>query len=293
MEAVSNHETPSREGVSQRLLADLQIDLQIFKSNDYLKILGESWFDPGSSFTAASFSESQLAAIKKNLVEELSYENQVLAPLPVLSSQMAPLLLQSGYVISGSSLIDVNSVYNANAVNKLDREIPGRLNGNRTVRLASIALQKLAPNDLLVRWGGDEFLIFTKTENQDQTHFKQQMAVFTGPTSFFNKKNLLVAEHISVKTESFLEARVDERPYLRQESVTLAEIKQRIAVLQKGRPQLEDFFQNQVVLEEKNLSSLNRLLEIIENSYFDPLLSKAAVELKQELEKENPGQTYT
>ena len=272
------------------LLKSIGVSKNVFKNQEVcLPVLENCFFDPGSKEPLSSLPDSDLEIIKANLPlypELISrYDNQELPSIRTLSSGILRLLLKHGYQVVGNRMVDINSVYNANAISLVDPSLQGRLNGDRTVRQAQSVLSGVIKGSLLLRWGGDEFMFLHQNPPEmEPKDFEQLIALLRGPESFFYEKGLLSQKPISFKTDKFDAEEVTSRPYLEQTSQNIEEIKTRIDELRKKHPQTTAFFAN-LEISSNNLDSLNILLEILENSYYDPLLYHESLKLISEFKQ--------
>lgn len=277
--------TPDQEnGLVFGLLKSIGVSKNVFKNQEVcLPVLENCFFDPGSKEPLPSLPDSDLEIIKANLLfnpELISrYDNQELPSIKTLSSGILRLLLKHGYQVVGNRMVDINSVYNANAISLVDSSLQGRLNGDRTVRQAQSILSGVIKGSLLLRWGGDEFMFLHQNPPEmEPKDFEQLIALLRGPESFFYEKRLLSQKPISFKTDKFDAKEVISRPYLEQTSQNIEEIKTRIDELEQKHPETTTFFAN-LEISPDNLDSLNVLLELLENSYYDPLLYQESIKL--------------
>jgi len=292
------------ESKTIQTLRALKVDTGVFaEPQAAVDLLSKCIFDPGSSQSLAPVSDASLAALKKQVLRKPElceqYDNSELTPIATYASGMLKLLTErAGYKVLGQSLVDQNGIYNSNNVGLLDSQINGRLVGNRTLRLGQRFLRETFPNTELLRSGGDEFILLTDEENLSplelQERLKRKQLEILDPKknspyySFFYEKRVAAIKPLGFASEPLSESHLESRPYLRTETVSLENLQQRVAYLNKSQPGLRDFL-NKLQFEPEYLDSLNVVLEILENTYLDPLLLKESQDLERSLQEAHPG----
>jgi hypothetical protein len=262
---------------------------EIFKNQELATdMLAKCLYDPGSLYPTKPLPEKTIAILKEKLVEEGIYNNKLLPAMPILSSAILPILLEKGNLIP-ISMIDQDSVFNSNQVHILDANISredGRQNGNRTIKFGQEMLVNNFPDYQFVRWGGDEYVVLVNSEEAKDSeltgNINQMLLLLQGESSFFENKGGLSLKPVSFKmadTGSSLLERIKERPRVkaRYPQKNLETLKLRMKDLTVMHRELESFFA-QIELSGQTIPEVDTLLEILENTYYDPLLSQENVE---------------
>lgn len=188
-----------------------------------------------------------------------SYDNRPLSAVPVLSSGMAHFLTDAGY--TATTLVDVSNLFGASQVS--------HLNGDRLLRSVCTSVGNFTPGCRLVRWGGDEIIIFQKPADKKLDIDTIQRGL-NAKKSFYKtaEQTTLTKITANIKTETvpvLIERRIREREAYRANS-----LHQRLLTINTLHPE----FQNSIAafLSAFESDQQEKLIFLIETNLFDPVI---------------------
>ncbi|MCL4363723.1 hypothetical protein M1328_00620 [Patescibacteria group bacterium] len=202
---------------------------------------------------------------------DLSYDNGVLDPVPVLSSSVLPYLAQNGELNFAS--VDGEGIYSHNEVNNLEAD--------RVIRKMLLALKNQfalaqATRSSILRFKGDHFVVVDENVKPDINYFIDKVRLdrfdarsaekFTGFRIDPSGRILLDAIRMH-----------EEKTEINERTVTPFEkskdIKSRSNRLLKNHPELKYLVD---LIGGKDQNEADILLGIVEGNLFDPRLQKVA-----------------
>lgn len=247
------------ESVFSIVLQGLGVDLEDFsvEKENWKNFLYWSIFDQGSIIELPGLEESLQVEV---LEEGVSYDNSELPPVPVLTSNIAPLLIQKGW--KPVLAFDISGLYGANSINHLagDRLI------RQVVQNAWGVLQR--KDALLVRVGGDEFVGLAKEAVDKEKIWEEMMESLKDVGSYYAEEGRIVLRQAGVHRRDpeggFINKKLGVAS--REGHIEGGDIKYRRTRLETTHPEVGVLLKS--LEEEEKLGAMVGLLEQI---LYDPL----------------------
>lgn len=216
--------------------------------------------------------------------------NEVLLPLIVYSSSALPILLKGGgYHMGGFT--DLSCLFNANQIS--------RLNGDRALRRymheLHQLLQKVASSQshltALVAWSGDEAASLIKTDLAREL-FQEALGIKAadGAAVYISQQLHLFEHEKKIVTQPIQFAIKDEDENVLLENrpeFTNDGLESRIERLSRMHPELGKYIDHFSQKFTSNKNQLSRVVYMLENALYDPLLQHTFEKVEQKYKEDN------